>query len=243
MSFLNPITALIAAGITVPLLVSLYFLKLRRRPMAVPSTLLWKKAIQDLQVNAPFQRIRNNLLLWLQLLLLALLLIALARPTQRAAVSPGQRVVIVIDHSGSMNAADAPGNQTRLDEAKERAYALIDALDSGGGTSGSASGGASGGGGAMVVSFAERAQVVQSFTNDRGLLRTAVRGITPTDQRSRFEPALGLIEPFTTASGGGRRARRMVVTRYRFMCLATGGSTATGPSRWRCRARRWRTND
>ncbi len=89
MSFLNPLTALIAAGITIPLLVSLYFLKLKRKPMVVPSTLLWKKAIQDLQVNAPFQRIRNNLLLWLQLLLLALLLIAMARPTQRATVSPG----------------------------------------------------------------------------------------------------------------------------------------------------------
>ncbi len=188
MSFLNPLTALIAAGITIPLLVSLYFLKLKRKPMVVPSTLLWKKAIQDLQVNAPFQRIRNNLLLWLQLLLLALLLIAMARPTQRATVSPGERVVIVIDHSGSMN-AETSGNQTRLDEAKERGLELIDNLD------------ATAGGGAMVVSFAERAQVVQSFTRDRGLLRSAVRGIGPTDQRSRIEPALGLIQPHTAAPG------------------------------------------
>ena len=74
MSFLSPLTAIVAAAVAVPLLVSLYFLKLRRKPMAVPSTLLWSKSIQDLQVNAPFQRIRNNLLLWLQLLLLALLL-------------------------------------------------------------------------------------------------------------------------------------------------------------------------
>ncbi|MEM6853481.1 MAG: BatA and WFA domain-containing protein [Planctomycetota bacterium] len=192
MSFLNPITALIAAGITVPLLVSLYFLKLRRKPIVVPSTLLWKKAIQDLQVNAPFQRIRNNLLLWLQLLLLALLLLAMARPTQRAAVSPGERVVIVIDHSGSMNTATT-GGETRLDEAKSRALELIDNLDSGSG----------GGGGAMVVSFAERAAVLQSFTNDRGLLRSAVRSITPTDQRSRIEPALGLIEPHTPGVNGG----------------------------------------
>jgi len=189
MNFLNPITALVAAGITVPLLVSLYFLKLKRKPIAVPSTLLWKKAIQDLQVNAPFQRIRNNLLLWLQLLLLAVLLIAMARPTQRAAVSPGERVVIVIDHSGSMN-TETDGGQTRLELAKERALELIDNLDE-----------TSGGGGAMVVSFAERAAVVQAFTNDRGLLRAAVRGIGATDQRSRIEPALGLIQPHTTAPG------------------------------------------
>ncbi|MEM1108353.1 MAG: BatA and WFA domain-containing protein [Planctomycetota bacterium] len=192
MSFLNPVTALIAAGITIPLLVSLYFLKLRRKPMTVPSTLLWKKAIQDLQVNAPFQRIRNNLLLWLQLLLLALLLLAMARPTQRATVSPGERVVIVIDQSGSMN-TQTTGGGTRLEEAKERALELIDSLDA-------ASGGGGTSGGAMVVGFAERAQVLQSFTNDRGLLRAAVRSIGATDQRSRIEPALGLIQPHTSAA-------------------------------------------
>ncbi|MBB6430324.1 vWA domain-containing protein [Algisphaera agarilytica] len=188
MSFLNPVTALIAAGITIPLLVSLYFLKLRRKPMVVPSTLLWKRAVQDLQVNAPFQRIRNNLLLWLQLLLLALLLLAMARPTQRATVAPGERVVIVVDQSGSM-ATEMAGGKTRLDEAKDRALQLIDNLDASSG-------------GAMVVSFAERAQVLQSFTNDRGLLRTAVRSIGVTDQRSRIEPALGLIEPHTAGPGG-----------------------------------------
>ena len=58
----------------------LYFLKLRRRELPIPSTLLWKKAIQDLQVNAPFQKLRKNLLLLLQLLLLLLLLLALSRP-------------------------------------------------------------------------------------------------------------------------------------------------------------------
>ncbi|MEM9881727.1 MAG: BatA and WFA domain-containing protein [Planctomycetota bacterium] len=193
MSFLNPITALIAAGVAVPLLVSLYFLKLRRKPMAVPSTLLWKKSVQDLEVNAPFQRIRNSLLLWLQLLLLALLLIVMARPTQRAEVSPGERVVIVIDHSASMNTQDVDGGGTRLDEAKRRALELIDTLDAPG------SGNETSGG--MIISFAERAAVVQAFTGDRGLLRSAVRAIEPTDQRSRLGPALGLIEPFASAAG------------------------------------------
>src|ERR1700677_2528821 len=78
--FLNWPIALGAAGIAVPALLVLYFLKLRRREMAVSSTILWRKAIQDLQVNAPFQKLRRNLLLLLQMLLLLFLLLALSRP-------------------------------------------------------------------------------------------------------------------------------------------------------------------
>ena len=58
------------------------------------------------------------------------------------------------------------------------------------------SGGGGTSGGAMVVGFAQNAQVLQSFTNDPALLRDAVRRIEPTDQASRLEPALRLIEPF-----------------------------------------------
>ena len=72
-TFTNWQAGAIAAGIVVPSLLVLYFLKLRRREHAVPSTLLWRKAIQDLQVNAPFQKLRRNLLLLLQMLLLLLL--------------------------------------------------------------------------------------------------------------------------------------------------------------------------
>jgi VWA domain-containing protein/aerotolerance regulator-like protein len=198
MNFISPGLALLAAGITVPLLVSLYFLKLRRRLVTISSTLLWKKAIQDMQVNSPFQRMRKSLLLLLQLLILGALLFAMARPTMETIASPGQRVVIVIDHSGSMNASDV--SPTRLDEAKQAALDLIDSLDAGDGTGaagGTSGGGTAGGvGGAMVVSFAQNAQVRQSFTNDPALLRDAVRRVEPTDQMSRLEPALRLIEPF-----------------------------------------------
>ena len=191
MNFLSPMTALIAAGITVPLLVSLYFLKLRRRRVTISSTLLWKKAIQDMQVNAPFQRLRRNLLLLLQLLVLAALLLALGRPTLRGMAQPGDRMVILIDHSASMNAADI--SPTRLDESKKRALELIDSLGSDGQSDAV--------GGAMVISFAARAKVAQPFTTDRALLRRAVESIRPTDQPGRLSTALELIEPI--AQGGG----------------------------------------
>ncbi len=53
-----------------PAIVALYFLKLRRQPLEVPSTYLWQKSIEDMHVNSLWQRIRQSLLLYLQLLLI-----------------------------------------------------------------------------------------------------------------------------------------------------------------------------
>src|SRR5437764_11016981 len=116
--FLNIWHAVLAAALVVPALLILYFLKLRRRELAVSSTLLWKKAIQDLQVNAPFQKLRKNLLLILQLILLALLCLALSRPVSNYTPGAGKTSIILIDRSASMNAVESSG-KTRLDEAKK----------------------------------------------------------------------------------------------------------------------------
>src|SRR2546421_5464149 len=117
--FMNPWPGILAAAIAVPALLILYFLKLRRREQLVSSTLLWKKAIQDLQVNAPFQKLRRNLLLILQLILLALLCLALSRPVSNYTPGAGKTSIILIDRSASMNAVESNG-KTRLDEAKKK---------------------------------------------------------------------------------------------------------------------------
>ncbi len=48
------------AGVPVGI-IALYFLKLRRRPVRVPSTLLWRRSLEDLHVNSLFQRLRTEL--------------------------------------------------------------------------------------------------------------------------------------------------------------------------------------
>src|ERR1051325_6966758 len=130
--FLNIGPAAIAAAIAIPALVILYFLKLRRREMEVSSTLLWKKAIQDLQVNAPFQKLRRNLLLVLQLAMLLALCVALTRPVTFLTRSARKSTVILIDRSASMNANDIEnGKRTRLEEAKRQAKDLVSTMERG----------------------------------------------------------------------------------------------------------------
>lgn len=180
-SFLNPWFAAAAAAIAVPSLLILYFLKLRRREMPVSSTLLWKKAIQDLQVNAPFQKLRRNLLLFLQLLLLLLLLLALSRPVSNYTPGAGKMTVILIDRSASMAAKDVEGGQrTRLEEAKRRAKDLVETIDRKSS--------------AMVIAFDDKAEILQKFTSDVPALKNAIDSIQQTDRPTRLKTAYQLAE-------------------------------------------------
>src|SRR6478672_10132202 len=131
MNFLPTLSAWQWALIAIvpPAVVALYFLKLKRQPLEVPSTYLWHKSIEDLHVNSLWQRIRQNLLMYLQLLLLLLVIFALLRPGWRSGQLRGGRYIFLIDDSASMNSTDvAP---TRLAEAKRQATVLIDEMASG----------------------------------------------------------------------------------------------------------------
>ena len=179
-TFANWPLAALAAAVAVPSLVLLYFLKLRRKTQSVPSTLLWKKAVQDLQVNSPFQKLRRNLLLLLQLLALMALLLALSNPITFYKARAGERTVILIDRSASMNARDAAGGKTRLEEAKRRAADLVDTMGRGAQ--------------AMVIAFDNSAETVQPFTASAQALKRAIEGIRPTDRPTRLKLAYQLAD-------------------------------------------------
>ena len=238
MIFLTPMAAAMAAGVAVPALVALYFLKLRRREVAVSSTLLWKRAIKDMEVNSPFEKIKKNWLLLLQLLTLAALLFALARPVLDGGSVSGRRVVIIVDRSASMNATDM--SPTRLSEAKRVAGEVAESAVRGGGVMGwlpwgssstPTSGGynVSGASGVMVVSFGggSGAQVVEPFTNDPTQLKSAIDGIETSDGSGGLGTALGLVEPYAreAASRGGDPLIVYVVSDGRVGELGSAGLT------------------
>lgn len=189
MTFLTPLIAGIAAAIAIPSLVILYFLKLKRRDLEISSTLLWKKAIQDLQANAPFQKLRRNILLVLQLLALSAAILALGQPQTRTASTSGGRHVILIDRSASMNAQDEDAKGapiTRLEAAKREALNFIQGLAEPGLIDRDS------GDSCLVLAFDRDAQVMQQFTGDKRKLADAVRAITPSDGPSLLEPAVRL---------------------------------------------------
>ena len=74
------VVPLLAAAVGGAVILALYVLKLRRRPVRVSNAHLFERAAKDLQANVPFRMLRANLLLLLHLLILALLALALGRP-------------------------------------------------------------------------------------------------------------------------------------------------------------------
>lgn len=124
MNFLAPGAFLL--GLLLPVIIALYLLKLRRVEREVPSSYLWRRMVRDLEANAPWQKLRPNLLLFLQLLFLAILILALARPFTWTEGASGEAAILILDSSASMAATDvAP---SRIESAKERARQLVDDL-------------------------------------------------------------------------------------------------------------------
>ncbi len=172
-SFLAP--AMLAFLALIPIVILLYLLKLRRTEVEIPSTLLWIRSLHDMTANAPFQRLRKNLLLLLQVIVLALLATGLARPYMQAEGTAGKHLCVLLDRSASMQTLE-DGGKTRMDLAKDEVGRMIDEME--------------GGDQMMLVDFAETSNVLCELTDDRSRLRAALRSVDLADTRTRIRDAI-----------------------------------------------------
>lgn len=175
MEFLN-LTGLAFLTLGVPV-VLLYLLRMRRLTERVPSTLLWREALEDLRSATPFRRLRRNLLLLLQLLIIALVALALARPLIQARRSVGQSMVVVLDGSASMLARDVDG-ESRFDAALAEARTLVRSLTPADEM--------------MVVEAGTIPRTLSSFTADRAQLERALSRASARATRAAVAEALTL---------------------------------------------------
>jgi Ca-activated chloride channel family protein len=113
-------------GLAIPAVVALYFLRVRRRPVPVSSTLLWRRMLKDRQANVPWQRLRFSWLLLLQVLAAAALVLALMRPAAGAPAPLAAHTIVMVDTSATMQATDV--HPSRFAVAKAKAQALISRL-------------------------------------------------------------------------------------------------------------------
>lgn len=176
MNFITPMAFAFAA--TIPVVILFYLLKRKRVVQLVSSTLLWQKFLAETQASAPFQRLRHNWLLILQILLLLLAVLALARPYFAGKSSGGRIVVGILDASASMQSTDE--TPSRFEKARKDALALVDSLHEND---------------QMVVLLAAgNTEVRQSPTSDKSALKRAITSAQPADSPTRLKEALKLAE-------------------------------------------------
>ena len=116
--------------VLIPLLILLYWLRIRRSQHNVTALFLWPEPSQVTNARFSFQRFKSSPTLLIQLCVLALLIASLARPAfrQPRPFSKGQ-VAIIVDNSASMAGLVEVGRtQTRFDLAKTVAHRLVDEL-------------------------------------------------------------------------------------------------------------------
>jgi len=176
MKFLAPLAFLFAAAI--PVVIVFYLLKRKGTVRLVSSTLLWQKYLAETQANAPFQKLRKNWLLALQLLLLTLVVVAMARPYLSGAQRPSDLRVLILDGSASMQATDV--SPSRFAVARAQAVRWVNGMRGGDQT--------------VVVLAGADAQVKQSATSDKAALRRALDSCAPSDSPTRLAAALRMAE-------------------------------------------------
>ena len=113
--------------ILVPGIILLYILKQKSEDKDISSLYLWRETYKNIEVSKPWEKLKNNLLMYLQIAVVLGLILALAGPYIASREGAADHVVLVFDNSGSMNALYAKG-KSRLDTAKEQAVDYVEQL-------------------------------------------------------------------------------------------------------------------
>ena len=174
MQFLNP-AAFYLLGF-IPIVVALHFLKLRRHIHRVPSLMLWLSTAEDRRANVPFQRLRNRLLLLLQLLFLLLVTFSAARPAMH---SPGWmpgRAILIVDNSASMLSTEM--GHPRLALAQQAALQHIEQVSAAGG---------------MMLMLTNTPAVQVAFTTDTAKLQHAIENIPQSEAPRNLQPVFDAV--------------------------------------------------
>ncbi len=212
----------LALGALAVPLVALYFLKLRRRRVVVPSLLPWHALRRSERLMSPFQRLRRHLLMFVQLLALLLLVLAFARPYLEGGATDARSLVIVVDTTASMGADDRP--PSRFEEARGRARRIVDGLAPGDE--------------AMILAAGPSTEVMVPFTRDRAPLLAGLDRIALTEAEGGLEEALALatglartrpaVEVVVLSDGGSRDLSgvRVAASRVRFEPVGESAANA-----------------
>ena len=167
--------ALLLALIAIPIVI-FYILKVRLRRVPVSTNLFWNQIFEEKPPKSLWQNLRYWLSLLAQLLILALLVLAIADPILSWQTKGARRLVLIMDVSASMQAADKA--TSRFDSAKQAAQRVLDGVreqDQ-----------------VAILTAGTRPEVVLGMGNHVPSLRRAINDLLPVDTPANLGSAVEL---------------------------------------------------
>ena len=217
MHFLNPYM-LLTLGI-IPILVIIHTLKPKPRPVEVTNLFLWQAVLKERNANLSFDRLKKNLPLILQILIVILAALALAKPTWTYWTAQTGNLVLVIDTSASMKTRTGSG--IRFDRARQQALQLVEARDRAQQV--------------LLIEAGKNPLVKTGFLSHTGQAQDLINKLQPSDAPADLESAvylaLSFIDPakedllYLITDGAGRDLAGLVKNhpRIRPVIIAGGG--------------------
>lgn len=176
MGFAQPL-ALLFLGLGIPVIL-LYLLKQRRRRVMVSTLLFWDKVLKEEHRVTSITRLRKLLSLLLQLLFIAFLTLAVARPLLSRDLLGARRMIVFVDVSASMTAEE--NGVSRFDKAKELATGVAKGMSIGDDL--------------MLVAVGADTDVVAPFTDSRKEILDRIDALEVTHGSTDFAKAFELLD-------------------------------------------------
>ncbi len=173
------------ALLAVPVIVLMYLLKQKYEEKEIPSLYLWKKAFPETKSAQPWQKLRKNLLMFLQIAAAVLLAVSLAGPYIMGKMQVTD-YVLALDCSMSMQAEDV--GKSRFAAAKEAARDIVENAPAGSSFS--------------LVPVTDKPYVALSASTDTQTVLRRLDALQPTAGGADWQTAKTLLQTEKNVLGG-----------------------------------------
>ncbi len=173
----------VALAVFIPGIILLYLLKQKVVNQKISALNLWKEAYENVQASTPWEKFRNNILMYMQIAALLLLILALMSPYITGSGSEYSNVLIIIDNSASMSGLYSE-DESKLDVAKEQ---VADYVNSNDGTR------------YTIMTVSNTPELIISGSDDKGRVSDAVNNIETTDIAGSLDQAASMVQSLVAA--------------------------------------------
>ncbi len=170
-------------AVFIPGIVLLYLLKQKVDNHKISALNLWKEAYENIQASVPWEKFRNNILMYMQIAALILLVIALMSPYITGNGKGYSNVLIIIDNSASMSGIYQDG-ESKLDTAKDQAKDYVSNND---------------GIRYTVMTASNTTDILVSGSSDKGRITDVINNIEATDIAGSLEMAQSMVQSMVLA--------------------------------------------